>query len=334
MDEAELSGLKKALLLELKSGSGGILTVNGKEWSKNDILRFFDTPLDVGFDLEAFLAAYPWMKDLYEPEKVKYRESLKKVDFSTEEFRAFRKSEAFGLEERFERQLRNRLAKQEDHHALALLLYRRVFDPGFAEMAERTTRKMLLERIRVTIAQLETSPNKKAQASLADFMRYKQFYDLIEEIAADDSELLESIAELYSTMVSTLSVTMAYSVMKNLRRFTYRGSTEAYLNGVEEQLKRLRDKEEKSESGGNSFRIVYIVIVAIIMLARVTLFCDRQKSSDLDYNLGENIRMQMEMQHMLDSMRRTIDTTTVVPTLSDSIPPPPEEPLEVTESGH
>lgn len=320
VDEGEISALKKALILELKSNSGGILHVNGKEWSKNDILKFFDSPLEAGFDLEAFLAAYPWMKELYEPEKVKYRESLKQVDFSTEEFRAFRKSEAPALEERFERQLRNRLAKQEDHHALALLLYRRAFDPEFAELSERTARKMLLERVRVAIAQLETATDKKASAPLADFMRYTHFYDLIGEIAADDSELLEHIAELYSLVLSTLSVTMAYSVMKNLRRFTYHGTTEAYLDDIEQQLKQLREKQDKSDKGTDSFRYVYIVLVSIIILFRVFMTVNRTNSDVTNYKLIESIRQQGKMQRQLDSMRRLSDTTNVAPAPVDSIP--------------
>lgn len=105
-----LAELKKTVLLELKASDKDVLNIGHEQWSKNDLLTCFNTPLDTGFDYASFIADYPWVKNLEHLNIVYYDESIRRTDFSDNRFSQFAEQEGKALEQSFSRLLNQYIA--------------------------------------------------------------------------------------------------------------------------------------------------------------------------------------------------------------------------------
>lgn len=270
----DLDELKKILLLEFKS-LGNLLFIDGKTWSKNDILEFFDSEID-SFDLDAFLRDYPWVRNLNSIDKIPYNSNLENSGFSDERFTLFAQNEGKIKEDEFLRTFRNRIIAQEDYYATALLLYRHCFSSTFQLKLIQEAKSLLFNRFHEIIVLGENQQGTKEQLrSKSRYITDRGFYKLMLATANDDSDLLyENLKVIYyidscysqSTLLKIISEQMTLNHDENAIR---------YLNEIKDQInERVKEIEvfgaNKKLKKKRKVRIYLVVLIIIIGLKLFT----------------------------------------------------------------
>lgn len=272
-DSEALADLKKILLLELRPSNSEVLVIGDKHWSKNDIIVFFDTPIEDGFDYNEFLSDYPWISKLETPELIMYDKKMLDVDFSDTRFSEFSKTEAKDLEEYFFRIYRNYIIAHQDYYAAALLLYEKCFTTTFQSKLHREARVLLENRFNEIIAlRNESSATKKELTQQTSYLKNDGFYLLMTKTANEDDDLLFLNIEAFHSVIDLYSVSSLRDIVNKQFKLNHGSGAVMYLNKVKEQVQlRAEEKKETEKTFGiNIFAVIGIILLIIRLVLYLT----------------------------------------------------------------
>lgn len=290
-DREAIAVLKKILLLELKSSPQGILVVSGKEWFKNDLLTFFDSPLDSTFDYQAFMIDYPWVESLKEPEHIFEDKNILTVDFSDDRFRQFAESESSMYEDDFFSTFRNRLMQQLDDYVSALLAYQKCFSSAFQLKLQTEIRITFLNRFNKIIALSDATPSKQLSILIksADFFRCDGFYKLMREVADGDTELTNLNLEALSRVISRKEdVLYVKKVVRNQLTLRHSPEGKLFLNQLKEQLGKVKVFSDET----NTKQVVGVIFIMVMILGAVFKMTGKPRISVEPYTPADYLKIE------------------------------------------
>lgn len=272
-DSEALSDLKKILLLELKPSNSEVLVIQEKHWSKNDIILFFDTPIEDRFDYNKFLFDYPWVSKLETPELIMYEKNLLDIDFSDIRFSEFAKTESKDLEEHFFRTYKNYIIARQDYYAVALLLYEKCFTTTFQSKLYSEARVLLENRFKEMIAlRNETQATKKELTQRSSYLKSEGFYLLMKKTANEDDDLLFLNVEALHSVIDLYAISSIRNIVNEQLKLNHGPIAVMYLNKAKEQVqKRVVEQERQAEQTANGSN-VYAIIGLILLVLRLILY--------------------------------------------------------------
>lgn len=261
-----LAELKKIVLLELKAKPS--IIIGGKEWNKNDILSFFDTPIDQSFDYKTFISDYPWVEKLNNPSEILYDKSIITIDFTDKRFKQFAKSESEQYENEFLRTLKQYLREKQDYYAVALLLYKHCFTRIFQLRLETEIKAMLTHRFNQIIELSKTSSQKQLINKQAIFFRRSGFYKLMKEVESDSELLKLNLYALSATINHSREWRQIKEIIENQMALPHDLGGFAFLNDLKQQID--KNYTAKTEMDWKSIiPIIFFAISLLILLARL-----------------------------------------------------------------
>jgi len=281
-EEQGIIELKKVVLLELKSASDDVLVIDSKTWSRNDILEFFNKPLEEGFDDLSFYAQFPWAKAISEPHKINYSKSLENLDFSAKEFEEFRVKEAVNYEKAYLDEIRKEMRDRRDSPVVGMLCYLNCFRSEFRFSVLNTVRSMMYTRLNEALAYIESSSSRSKLPHIR-FMQSNAYYWLMLKIADSDGELLLTNLQVFGQGMAGSNVDLVMEIVQKQKTLPHSPEGFQFLNEIHRDLQRLQKKNNSSDGGGEwgVIRIVLSVAVAVI----VALFrCSQHRNSSSNYS--------------------------------------------------
>lgn len=325
-----LAEVRKVLLLELKSSDGGVLEINGKLWSKNDLLDFFDSGIVNAFDYEGFVRDYPWVRNLEDFEKITYDPKILHVDFSDPRFAEFAKHEGKNLEESFFLLFKRYIREQDDYYAAALLLYKSCFSTVFQMRLYREGRSMMTLRFNEILAISEGGWSNQQALDKTRFLKLPGYYVLMKELGAEDPDLLLLNLQVFSTVIKQYALRSIESIVRDQLKLDHSIEGREYLKRVSSRVTEVRQTRDshsssRSSSSGKNSKAIYGWIAFAVIFIRILLLLGRHSSSSSQYNYESNVQQRQMIQEMLqdmeenkrrreliDSMQKVQDSSTVV----------------------
>lgn len=268
-----LAELKKTVLLELKASDKDVLNIGHEQWSKNDLLTCFNTPLDTGFDYASFIADYPWVKNLEHLNIVYYDESIRHTDFSDNRFSQFAEQEGKALEQSFSRLLNQYIAGQNDRYAAALLLYKRCFTSSFQTQLHQQIRQLLIRRFEGVKANQYS--NKLIEQTA--FFQDDDYYRLVRDAAEDDAELTSLNMKAFKTCFFYCDYPVILRMIKKQLQLNHSASDRKFLEELKQRIERVEQSDQQPSSSRKTFtriKWIFFVLAGLYVLGKLIVMLD------------------------------------------------------------
>lgn len=305
------------------------MEINGKPWSKNDLLDFFESGITNAFDYEGFVHDYPWVRNLENFEKIIYDPKLTRMDFSDPRFAEFAKQEGKGLEESFFLLFKRYIREQNDYYAAALLLYKSCFSTVFQMRLYREGRSMLTLRFNEVLLASETGWSNQQALDKTRFLKLPGYYVLMKELGAEDPDLLLLNLQVFSTVVKQYTLSSIESIVRDQLKLDHDIEGKEYLNRIKAQATQVRQTRKSHSSSQSSSRksskAIYGWIILIVAIIRIIMLFGKHSSSSNRYDFGTKMKQRQMIEEMLqdreyvrrskaliDSMIKVSDSSTVV----------------------
>jgi hypothetical protein len=304
--EQSLSELKKIILLELKSSADDLLVVDSRNWTRNDVLEFFDGKLEDGFDEVSFYETFPWAKAIIDPKRINYSPALERMRFDHEEFIAFRNQEAIHYEKAYLDELRSDMRERRDLPVAGMLCYLGCFRTEFQFTVLNTMRSMMNSRLNDAMAAIESSSSKNKIANIS-FMQSPGYYVVLKKIGDDDGDLLIDNLRVFGSGIAGGNVDTVIDIIRKQKTLPHSPEGFQFLDEVHREVLAIKIGNEKSERSGEwggvgtILSIIIAVLVALFKCSRMASRNDREPAIDWQ---------QFEKRHDLNVPRVIIDQDT------------------------
>ncbi|MEN9440710.1 MAG: hypothetical protein RLZ33_786 [Bacteroidota bacterium] len=289
----DLTILKKSLLLELKESSDDGILINGTKWFKNDILLFFETGQSSIFDLNDLINDFPWVKNLYDLDKLTLRSDINDKLFEDQRFREFAKTEGRNLQEEYSRKIKDKFNQADDIAVATFISYLPCFEDEFILI----TLKTLKDLYKYKLSNLNLEVEKMSKSKLIEetkFLRSRGYYIVVKKILNDNSAFLEENVMLISNTANLIDSSLTKTAIKFQFELNHSEIHLKYLKDVNKQLLHIRQQVSRSQGDGFNHvgKILWAIVVVIIIIARVASSVNRNDYNNYKPRIPYEIRVQ------------------------------------------